>query len=261
MPPSLELFSLAGKVILLTGGTRNYGRIFCRALAEAGATVAVTSRSVERAEAVAAPLREEGHQVHGLALDQASDDSLEAAVSEIMDRWGRVDVLVNSARYIPQMPSTEIDRAELLRSFDINCVGLVLITRRVAEIMREQGGGSIITIGSIYGLGAQYPFVYSEPERSMLHDYPLQKGGTIVWTKQLAAMYAKDHIRANCLTLGGLSQNAIDDHFLAQYERLCPLGRMARAEDVAGPIVFLASDASAYMTGANLIVDGGWSAW
>ena len=256
------MFSLRGKVIIVTGGTRKYGRAFCEALAEASGTVIVTSRDKKRAEAAAAGLVGRGLQSFGYSLEQSQDDSIKALVNDVVRDHDRIDVLVNNARRLAEMRACEITRAELDKQFAINSVGLILLTRRVVEEMKKAGGGNIINIGSIYGIGGQDLSIYDDPDSSMSLDYSIQKGGMIAYTKQLATTLARYKIRANCLSLGGLGSTApADPVFLERYCKHVPLGRMAVAEDAKGPIVFLASDASAYMTGANLVVDGGWTAW
>ena len=257
------VFSLDGKVIVVTGGTRRYGYYFCEALAEAGGTVVLTSRDKERADEKAEGFTAKGLKVFGYSLDLAHDDSIEELVTAVIQDHNKIDVLVNNARTIPQMPSrTQASREELDRAFTVNCVGLILLTRRVVEEMKKAGGGNIINIGSIYGMGGQYPSIYSDPEASISFDYPIQKGGMIAYTKQLATTQAQYNIRANCLSLGGLSETApADPVFREGYNQCVPMGRMAVGEDIVGPIIFLASEASAYMTGANLVVDGGWTAW
>ena len=262
MTTDCGIFSLKDKVIIVTGGTRKYGYIFCDALTEAGATVIVTSRQKERADATAAEFTNKGRKCFGYRLEQADDDSIEALVRDVIRDHGRIDVLVNNARRIPQMRAAEINREELDKLFTINAAGLILITRRVVEEMKKTHGGNIINIGSIYGLAGQDLSIYEHPERNMSWDYPIQKGGVIAYTRQLATCFARYNIRANCLSLGGLRETAPDDPvFLERYCKRVPLGRMALPEDVKGPIIFLASDASAYMTGANLVLDGGWTAW
>ena len=255
------IFSLKGKVIVVTGGTRRYGYHLCEGLAEAGGTVVLTSRDKKRADATAENLRSKGPEVFGYSLELADDDSIEEFVAAVIRDRTRIDVLVNNARRIPQMSAPEINREELDRVFTVNSVGTILLTRRVVEEMKKAGGGNIINIGSIYGMVGQDLGIYEEPEESISWDYPVQKGGIIAYTKQLASTLARHGIRANCLTLGGLGEGTPGGRFLEQYCKRTPLGRMAVGEDVKGPIVFLASDASAYMTGANVVVDGGWTAW
>ena len=256
------IFSLKNKVILLTGGTRRYGLHMCEGLAAAGGTVLLTSRDKARADATAKTLTNQGGEAFGYALDQGDDGSIEELVRGVIRDHRRIDVLVNNARRLPEKPPAEFDREELALQFSINSVGLILLTRRVVDEMKKAGGGNIINIGSIYGMVGQNLSIYEHPESHMLLDYPIQKGGMITYTRQLATCLARYSIRANCLTLGGLSETAPDGAvFLDAYCKRTPLGRMASPDDVKGPIVFLASDASAYMTGANVVVDGGWTAW
>jgi len=262
MSSDYGIFSLQDKVIIVTGGRKKYGYHFCEALAKAGGTVVLTSRDIGKAEETASEFRQRGLEVHGYALQLADDDSIEQLVTSVIQDHGKIDVLINNARRIPQMAANEIDREELDKLFTINSVGQILLTRRVVEEMKKAGGGNIINLGSIYGMVGQDLSLYTEPEASYSLDYPIQKGGMIAYTKQLATILARYNIRANCLSLGGLRETAPDDsHFLEHYCKHVPLGRMTTGDDVKGPIILLASDASAYMTGVNLVVDGGWTAW
>jgi len=261
MAGNCGIFSLEGKVIVVTGATRRYGYYFCEGLAEAGGTLALTSRDKARADEKAEAFRSRGLEVFGYSLDLADDDSIEQLVAAVLRDHDRIDVLVNNARQVAGVRASEISRADLDKVFTVNCVGTILLTRRVVDEMKKAGGGNVINIGSIYGIGGQDPGVYDEPEASVSLDYSIQKGGAIAYTKQLAATLAGHNIRSNCLSLGGLEETAPGGCFLERYCKRTPLGRMAVGEDVKGPIVFLASDASAYVTGANLVVDGGWTAW
>lgn len=257
-----ELFLLEDKVVVVTGGTRRYGYYFCQALSQAVATVVLTSRDQSRADDTAREFTDMGLQAFGYSLQLADDSSIEAFVDAVVAEHGRIDVLVNNARTISEMSANELTREELDRVFSINLTGMILLTRRIVEEMKQAGGGNIINIGSIYGIVGQNPSIYREPQTSLSLDYPIFKGGILAYTKQLATTLAQHNIRANCLSLGGLRETIPDeDYFLPRYNQRVPLGRMATGEDVAGPIVFLASDASAYMTGANLVVDGGLTAW
>lgn len=261
MDKNFDIFSLEGKVIIVTGGTRKYGYHFCEALAKAGGTVILTSRDKKRAEEKAEILSGRGQKAFGYSLELAQDDSINEFVTTVIKTHKKIDVLVNNARTIPQMPHYSINREELDKSFTINSVGLILLTRSVVEEMKKAGGGNIINISSIYGMGGQDLSIYKDPDPNISLDYVIQKGGVIAYTKQLAAILGKYNIRVNCLSLGGFWESGMDPYFVERYEKRVPLGRMAEGEDVNGPIIFLASDASAYMTGANLVVDGGWTAW
>ncbi len=257
-----ELFSLEGKVIVVTGGTRRYGFHMCDGLAAAGATVILTSREKARAEEVAKEIASSGGRVLGYELRLEDDKSIEKFIGDVITDHGKIDVLVNNARRTPQMTAPDINRQELDLLFTINCTGVILLVRGVAEEMKKAGGGNIINIGSIYGMVGQNLSIYDEPEKNYNWDYPMQKGGMIAYTKQVATVLARFNIRCNCLSPGGLRETAPDDPvFLEEYNKKTPLGRMAEADDVKGPIVFLASDASRYITGVNLLLDGGWTAW
>ena len=257
-----ELFSLEGKVIGVTGGTRKYGYHMCVGLATAGATVILTSREKARAEETANEIGRKGGRVLGYELRLEDDKSIEKFIADVIADHGKIDVLVNNARRIPQMAATDINREELDLLFTVNCSGVILLVRGVVEEMKKKSGGNIINIGSIYGMVGQDLSIYDEPEKNYCWDYAFQKGGMIAYTKQVATVLARFNIRCNCLTLAGLLETAPDDPvFMERYCKKTPLGCMADADDVKGPIVFLASDASKYMTGANLVLDGGWTAW
>ena len=257
----LNKFSLKGKIVVVTGGAQRYGYHFCKALAEAGGTVIITSRDKKRAEKTAKTFSKKGQKAFGYAMELAEDDSISEFVDTVIKNHERIDVLINNARFIPQMPHYKINREELDKSFTINTVGLILLTRRVVEEMKKAGEGNIINISSIYGMGGQDTSIYKDPDPNISLDYSMQKGGDIAYTKQLATTLAQYNIRCNCLTLGGLGASTHDPYFLERYNKRTPLGRMATGKDAEGPIVFLASDASVYMTGTNLVVDGGWTAW
>ncbi len=261
MSNNYGVFSLEEKIVVVTGGAVRYGYYFCGALGKAGATVIVTSRDQGRAEDTAREFTDRGLKAFGYSLDIGDDSSIEAFVDAVIQDHGRIDVLVNNARTIPQMAASEVTREELDRAFTVNLTGMILLTRRVVEEMKQAGAGNIINIGSIYGMGGQDPSMYQDPEASVSLDYSVFKGGVIAYTKQLATTLAQYNIRANCLSLGGLRETTSDDYFLPRYNQRVPLGRMASGEDVAGPIVLLASEASAYMTGSNIVVDGGFTAW
>jgi len=249
MKDDRELFSLEDKVVVVTGGTRRYGYYFCQALGQAGATVVLTSRDQSRADDTAGELTDMGLKAFGYSLQLADDSSIEAFVDAVIEVHGRIDVLVNNARTVPGMPASELTHEELDRVFSINLTGMILLTRRVVEEMKQASGGNIINIGSIYGMVGQNLSIYKEPATSFSLDYPIIKGGIIAYTKQLATILAEHNIRANCLSLGGLRETIPDDdYFLPRYNERVPMGRMATGEDVAGPMVFLASDASGYVT-------------
>jgi NAD(P)-dependent dehydrogenase (short-subunit alcohol dehydrogenase family) len=255
----LETFSLDGRIALVTGGAGLYGRQIVRALAEAGARTYIASRHLEALEELAAEHREEGHDVRALQYDQGEEASILALRDAIEEDSGRLDILVNNAVARPVTDGYFSDAEDIDRSMHINGTGLILITRALGEILSE--GGSIINIGSMMGLVGLEPLNYRGTDMGGWYpDYFFHKGGMANLTRFLASYYGPRGIRVNCVHPGGLEVREHPEAFVENYsERTC-LGRMANDTDLMGIIVFLASRASAYLTGANIPVDGGYTA-
>ncbi len=255
----MDMFSLKDRVALVTGGAGLYGRQIVRALAEAGARVYVASRSLDKLQALAAEYRAAGHDVRALEMDQGSEASIKAMREAIATDSGRLHVLVNNAVARPVKKGYFSDAASIDQSLHINGTGLILLTREVGEILAD--GGSIINIGSIMGLVGLEPLNYRGTEmQGWYPDYFFNKGGMANYTRFLASYYGRRGIRVNCVHPGGLWMANQPDAFVSNYcERTC-LNRLANDTDLMGIIVFLASDASAYVTGASIPVDGGYTA-
>ena len=262
----LEMFNLKGKVALVTGGAGNfgagsYGHQMVEGLAEAGATVWTASRSLDKNESYAAMLREKGLDVHAGSFDQTSEESCRALFDAMIAKHGKVDILVNNsvARHKGGFYKSE---EVLNQSFAANATGLIVITRIFGDHMAERGSGSIINIGSYMGdLGCNEALYEGCPHISSIGavDYYFYKGGMHNLTRFMASRYGPKGVRCNCLSLGGLFNNQ-PEPFLEAYSKATFLGRMAGPEDIKGAIVYLASDASAYLTGAVIPIDGGYSA-
>jgi NAD(P)-dependent dehydrogenase (short-subunit alcohol dehydrogenase family) len=257
----LDRFSLVGRVALVTAGAGPlFGRSIATALAEAGATVVTASRSLARNEAFAAELIAQGHSACGLAYDQEDLASIDALHAEVHQRFGRLDILVNSAlardghvgSFEEQSPDTWQHAAQG------DFTGLFRQCQLAVQAMRRQGRGSIINIASIYGVVANDPSLYAGTDMRQPPSYNFVKGGMINFTRYLASYYGKDGIRANAISPGGYRDQQ-PAAFIQRYEERVPLGRMMGPDDLQGAVVFLASDASAYVTGTNLMVDGGWT--
>lgn len=257
----LDRFSLRGRVALVTAGAGPlFGSSLSQALAEAGATVITASRSLAANEEYAAGLRAAGHDAHGLQFDLSDPDSIRALHGEVIARWGRLDVLVNSAlardghvgRHEDQGPEV------CLKSAQGDFAGLFLMCQQFLPDMVKQGRGSIINISSIYGVVANDPTIYEGTSMVQPATYNFVKAGMINYTRYLASYYGKQGVRANCISPGGYF-NHQPQPFVDQYCRRVPLGRMLGNDDIQGAVVFLASDASLYVTGTNLLVDGGWT--
>jgi NAD(P)-dependent dehydrogenase (short-subunit alcohol dehydrogenase family) len=254
----LDGFSLKGKVALVTGGAGSYGRQIVRALAEAGARTYIASRNLEALDKVASELRELGHDVRALQLDQASEQSIFAVRDSIVRESGKLHILVNNAVARPVQKGYFDDAAAIDESLSVNGTGLILVTRALGEVLAD--GGSIINIGSIMGLVGVEPLNYRGTDLDGWYpDYFFHKGGMANLTRFLASYYGPRGIRVNCVHPGGLLSNQPETFVKNYSERTC-LGRLANETDLMGIIVFLASDASAYLTGANVPVDGGYTA-
>ncbi len=257
----LDTFKLDGKVALITGGAGNYGRQMTEALAEAGATVWTASRHLDANEALAKELCAQGYDVHAAAYDQADEESIKALLDTIVKKSGKVDILVNNS--VLRVMKSYHDAPEVFaKSMEVNSTGLFLITRTFGDFMAKQGSGSIINIGSYMGdLGCNDTLYEGCPTytSSVAPDYYFHKGGMHNFTRFTASYYGPSGVRCNCLSLGGLFNNQ-PESFLDAYAKATFLRRMANATDIKGIIVYLASDASLYTTGAVIPVDGGYSA-
>jgi NAD(P)-dependent dehydrogenase (short-subunit alcohol dehydrogenase family) len=274
--PVMELFRLDGRVAVVTGGAGIYGAVITTALAEAEAMVVIAARGLEHCEERAALLREEGLQVIAMPLDLTSDESILALRERVVGELGRVDILFNNAagraagtaeeQMKRKFAGLKTDMAGMTRemwegAMAVNSSGLFVCSQAFGEQMKTQGtGGAIVNISSIYGMVGPDFGIYRGTEMVNPPDYAFSKGGIINFTRYLATCYAPYGIRVNCLSPGGYFTGH-PGPFLTNYEARTPLGRMARWNDLKGAAVFLASDAAQYITGQNLAVDGGWTAW
>jgi len=266
MKHAKDLFSLAGKVAIVTGGRGLYGSSITEGLCEMDATVVIASRNGAKCEEYAAQLRERGYQAIGLSLDLSSDDSIKALCKEVYDRYGKIDILVNNAVDRRNMVSLQdATREKLQASADTNLQGQLLLSQAVLEYMIPAQSGSIINISSMRGLDCpHFPF-YPETWGDQEVNYTTEKWAMVGMTKYMAGRYGKYGIRVNCIAPGGYSPGLADNPdkkaFIDTYIANTPLQRWANEDDIKGPVTFLASDAAAYVTGATLVMDGGWTIW
>ncbi len=266
-------FDLTGRVAVVTGGAGLLGRQFCRTLAQAGAAVLVADVNKQAAEKVVSELANLTNK--GLVQETEVSDpkSVEAMVAAAIKNFGRLDILVNSAALDPKFdkPASgkhssafeEYPLSAWEAALRVNLTGAFLCSQAAIKLMLKRGSGVIINICSTYGLRGPDQRIYQKPGQSAQYkpvDYTVTKAGILGLTKYLATYYGDKNIRVNALSPGGVFNNH-DDEFVQAYSSRTVLGRMARADEMNGALLFLASDASSYMTGANLIVDGGWTAW
>ena len=272
----MDLFRLDGRVAVVTGGAGLYGAVISTALAEAGATVIIASRTLQKCEERAVQLRDDGYQAFAMPLDLSDDESIIALRDRVVAVHGRVDILFNNAAgraagtaeeivkrkfSLLQTSMQRMSRAQWEGAMAVNASGLFVCTQVFAEQMIAQGeGGSIVNISSIYGIvGPTFP-IYEGLGMTSPPDYSFAKGGIINFTRFAATYYAEHGIRVNCISPGGY-YGGQPGEFVRRYEQRTPLGRMAVWNDLKGAAVFLASDAAQYVTGQNLAVDGGWTVW
>ena len=261
-----ELLSLDGKIAIVTGGRGLYGASISEGLCEAGATVIIASRNEAKCEELAEELRQKGHSACGMALDLGSDESIQKLVDKVIARYGRIDILVNNAVDRRNMVTLEkATRDKLQDSMTINLNGQIMLSQAVLTHMTAQESGSIINIGSMRGLDCpHFPF-YPESMKDQPVNYTTEKWAMVGMTKYMAGFYGKYNIRVNCIAPGGFNPKLSDDpdsrKFVDTYIENCPLRRWANEDDIKGPVVFLASEAANYVTGATLVMDGGWTIW
>jgi len=266
----MDLFALKNKTAIVTGACGLIGREHCRALNEAGANVVALDMNEAEAVKLASSL---GENHVGISADVTSPDSLKAARHKIIARYKTIDVLVNNAAINDMFENPAMAAEQSMfenyplgmwqKSLDVNVTGVFLCAQVFGTVMAQQQKGSIINIASTYGIVGPDQSIYQNEagEQTFYKSpaYPATKGAVVNFTRFLAAYWGKKGVRVNTLSPGGV-ENKQNEFFVANYSRKTALGRMAVPGDYKGAIVFLASDASAYMTGANLIVDGGWTA-
>ncbi len=254
----MDSFRLDGKVAVVTGGSGLYGRQIVEALAEAGAKVYTASRNLEANEAYAKTMRDAGLEVYGGQVDQGDQESVERFLKEITKNGDKVSILVNNS-VLRITNGYQCDPALFDQSMHVNATGLMMISRAFGDHIAENGGGSIINIGSYMGLlGPDYN-LYRDTTMAtdFAGDYFFHKGGMVTYTKFLASHYGEKNVRCNVLNLGGFF-NGQPKKFVERYSAKTFLGRMANETDVKGAVVFLASEASAYITGTGITIDGGY---
>lgn len=260
-----RLFGMRGQVSAVTGAAGRIGRSVCQALAEAGSDLALLDIDTEAVEQLAAELRQHtGRRVLALRTDTTQADALADAVGSITAELGPPGVLVNLVQYrgggfyssaIDDYPREAWDRV-----LEANLTGVFLACQAFGRSMTRHRGGKMVLVSSTYGLVSADPRIYGSSGVNSPVAYAASKSGVINLTRYLAVHWREQNIRVNCLVPGGVLDGQ-DEHFVEQYCRRTPLGRMARAEDYQGPVLFMVSEASAYMTGSVVTVDGGWTAW
>ncbi len=263
-----RLFSLKGRVAIVTGAAGQLGGEYVRCLLGAGAKVGAFDINFDNPKSILDSI--DSPELLKVRVDITDRASIERGLKEVTERLGSPSILVNNAAIDAPPNSTEVDTGPFEtypesswdRMMEVNLKGMMLCCQVIGGQMAQKGGGSIINIASIYGILSPDQRIYEYKDKPFFKplSYCVSKSGVLNLTRYLATYWAKKNVRVNTLTLGGVFNNQ-DETFLKNYSSKVPLGRMARADEYNGAILFLASDASSYMTGANLVVDGGYSCW
>lgn len=251
-----ELFDLTGRLAMITGGSIGLGRQMAEGLAEMGATVVLCARKKERCEQTAAEFRERGMKSFALGCDVKDPASIQEAVDATMAQFGRIDVLINNAGTSWGAPVEEMRLEHWNKVIETNLTGTFLCSQAVGRVMLSQGRGKIINIASVAGLGG------GPPELQAI-GYSASKGGVIIFTKDLARKWAMHNIQVNAIAPGWFPTHmsgVVIERNKESLLKAIPQGRLGNEHDLKGAAVFLASDASDYVTGHVLVVDGGQSA-
>jgi NAD(P)-dependent dehydrogenase (short-subunit alcohol dehydrogenase family) len=259
-----QLFDLTGKVALVTGASGLLGEALSTALAEAGATIVVASRDKARAEAFAATLPSPKGTKHlGVALDYLDEKSCQQGFADAVADAGKLDILVNNglSREGATTDWTNVTAKDFTEHL-ANNTGYFLLSRSMYHhAVSRKATASIIMIGSMYGVVGSYPEAYEGECVASPVQYHALKGGTIHMTRHLAVYWAKQGVRVNCISPGPFPKESFFSEVVERLKKKSPMGRMGKPHELKGAVVFFASDASSYVTGQNLLVDGGWTAW
>lgn len=253
-----DLFSCKDKVAIVTGGAGLIGREIVKGLHEFGATVYIADTNEQNANELI-----KGARIKFVYLDITSEDSVKEGIKKVIQTGKKADILVNTAYPRTKDWGLKFEHVPFdswKANVNNHLGGYFLCCQIIAEHMKQQGGGAIVTFASTYGIVAPDFSIYEGTEMTMPAAYSAIKGGVIAFTKYLATYYAKYNIRANSISPGGIFDNQ-NPSFVEKYSKKTPVGRMATPAEMVGGVIYLVSNASSYITGHNLVIDGGWTTW
>jgi NAD(P)-dependent dehydrogenase (short-subunit alcohol dehydrogenase family) len=263
-----NMFRLDGKVAIITGAAGLLGLQHATALSDFGANVILTDLDHEICEQRASDIRRQsGVETAGIRSDVRDESSWKSLLEQTVSRFGRIDILVNNAAFTTQSRSANYNVSfsnfpleDWQQILEVNLTGTYIGCQIIGSEMAKQRSGSIINMASLYGVVSPHHRMYLGTEIHQPAAYSISKAGVIALTRYLGTLWAEQGVRVNCITPGGV-YNEHSTSFTSRYAALSPIGRMAEKEELRGALVYLASAASAYCTGHNLVVDGGWTAW
>ncbi len=257
-----QMFDMHGKVAIVTGGGTHLGTAFTESLAELGAHVYIASRRAELCENVAARLRDKGLLVTGLGCDATNEEAVRTLIEKVLSTSGRLDVLVANAgggRVTRHPPDGDL--GEFRASLEMNMVSTYICGQEAAKAMLAQKSGAIITLGSIASRLAMDTRIYNAGFKRSGAPYIAAKSGILGLTRALAAEFSPHGIRVNCISPGQIPNDQTDKDQVETFRQMNAFQRTGLAEDLKGAVALLASDAGAWITGQEIVVDGGWSIW
>ena len=261
-----KMNNLSEKVVFLTGAAGLLGTQYATALSSVGANVVLADINYNKCKKIEKELKEKNNvSPFSIKMDISNKKSIDNAIAKVMKKFSKIDVLVNNAVF----PETQKERSIQFEKFPlelwnkifaVNVTGVFLCNQKIGSIMVKQKKGSIINISSMYGAVAADQRIYGNSGLNSTAAYAVTKSSLFNFTRYLASYWRNTGVRINTLTLGGVENNQ-DPKFIQKYSEKTMIGRMAKKNEFTGALIFLASDASSYMTGSNMVVDGGWTAW
>lgn len=263
-PRAVERFDLSGKIAWVIGGAGLLGTEVSRALAEHGAQVIVSDSRADVGDSLAASLRDSGLKADAVSVDIGDEAKIVAMTADLAAKYGRIDVMVNMSYFYTKKPWIELSAADFDACMRVSLTGAFVATREVGKLMQRQGRGSIIHFSSMYGVVSPDPQMYPTSQAVNPIDYGIAKAGILQMVRYQAVQLARGGVRVNAIVPGPFpipSTQGQDDEFMKRLRNKVPMGRVGNAPEIAGAVVFLASDAASFVTGTQITVDGGWTAW
>ena len=258
------LFDLSGRAVWVVGGAGYLGQPICRLLAELGAKVIIADTRTDAAHAATQKLCESGLSAEAMTLDLGDEPAVATAVQQIHASHGRLDVAINATAFSTGKPMQEMQVSDWEKGLRVTLIGAFLMARESAKVMLAQGKGSIIQFSSMYGVVSPDPRMYPPPLVMNPLDYGAGKAGILQMVRYQAVVYGPHGVRVNAIVPGTFPNptgHGGNPEFVSKLNAKAPMGRVGKAEEIAGAVAFLASDASSYVTGTQIVVDGGWTAW
>ena len=260
-----KIFNLSNKVIILTGASGLLGTEYAHGLSQAGANVVLADLNFDKCKKLSLNLNKK-YDVNSLPikLDVTKINSINTMIKAVIKKFSKIDILINNAIFseagYTKIKFENYDLDIWKKGLNVNLSGIFLCCQQIGKIMKKQKNGNIINISSIYGIGAPDQRIYGNTKIIKSALYSVTKSGVLNFTRYLASYWRQDGIRVNTLSLGGVEENQ-NIIFKKNYSNKTMIGRMAKKDEYIGALIFLSSNASSYMTGSNLVIDGGWTAW